>query len=186
MASRAPDDTRPVLVMAQDEGRFGRISKPQTCWAPHGVRPVVAQQIVRQSVYAFAAVAPAQGQLVSLILPTVNTDMMNVFLAHVATTFPEYFVVMQLDGARWHNSGTVVVPANIRLLVQPPYSPELNPVERIWKHLRKHALRNTYAKTLDEVIDLVTDGLHDLGNQPDVLRSLTKAPYFKIASLNAD
>lgn len=47
VATRTADDTRPVVVMAQDEGRFGRISRPQRCWAPKGVRPSVPQQLVR-------------------------------------------------------------------------------------------------------------------------------------------
>jgi transposase len=185
VASRSPDDTRPVLLVAQDEGRFGRISEPQACWAPAPCRPVVAQQIVRQSVYVFAAVAPELGQMVSLILPSANTDMMNVFLEHVSLSLQEYFLVMQLDGARWHDSHALVVPENIRLLLQPPYSPELNPVEKIWRHVRKHTLRNTYAKTLDAVIEMLTDGLHTLGKQADVLRSLTNAPHFRMISLNA-
>lgn len=66
--------------MAQDEGCFGRISKPTTCWAPPGMRPIVAQQIVREYTYVSSAVAPALGQITSLILPAVTTELMNVFL----------------------------------------------------------------------------------------------------------
>ena len=40
IAERDPADTRPVIIMVQDEGRFGRISDPRPCWAPKGVRPV--------------------------------------------------------------------------------------------------------------------------------------------------
>src|SRR6202035_1510635 len=48
-----------------------------------------------------------------------------------------------LDGASWHNSHGLVVPNNITLLALPPYSPELNPVERIWHYLRSHWLANS-------------------------------------------
>jgi transposase len=47
------------------------------------------------------------------------------------------------DGAGWHNSHGLVVPGNITLLALPPYSPELNPVERIWHYLRSHWLANS-------------------------------------------
>jgi len=51
------------------------------CWCPKGIRPTVPKQQVRQYVYAYAAVAPALGQMTCLILPYANTKMMNLFFA---------------------------------------------------------------------------------------------------------
>ncbi len=76
--------------MAQDEGRFGRISRPKRCWAPPGTRPLAPAQIVREAISVFAAVAPSLGKICSLILPDANTDMMNLFLTHVSETLSEY------------------------------------------------------------------------------------------------
>lgn len=73
--------------MAQDEGRFGRISRPNRCWAPAGTRPLAPAQIVREAVYVFAAVAPALGKVCSLILPAANTEMMNLFYCMSARPF---------------------------------------------------------------------------------------------------
>ena len=81
--------------MAQDEGRFGRISRPKRCWTPPGVRPTAPSQVVRESRYVFAAVAPSLGQLAALVLPTANTAMMNLFLSPVSQTEASYFIVMQ-------------------------------------------------------------------------------------------
>lgn len=61
--------------MAADEGRFGRIGEVRRAWCPPGVRPLVAKQIVREFVYAYAAVAPALGQMTSLVLPYANTEI---------------------------------------------------------------------------------------------------------------
>jgi len=91
------------------------------------VRPQVAKQTVRESVYAYAAVAPELGQMTALVLPDANTQMMNLFLEQVSQEFTDYFIVMQVDRASWHRCDALVVPENIRLLLQPPYSPELNP-----------------------------------------------------------
>jgi hypothetical protein len=55
--------------MAADEGRFGRLGEVRRAWCPAGTRPLVAKQIVRESVYAYAAVAPVLGQMTSLVLP---------------------------------------------------------------------------------------------------------------------
>jgi hypothetical protein len=82
--------------MAQDEGRFGRIDRPRRCWAPKPVRPTVPCQMVREFVYVFAAVCASLGCLTTLILPMANTQMMSLFLAHVAEEFAGYFIVMLL------------------------------------------------------------------------------------------
>ena len=83
--------------MAQDEGCFGRISRPQRCWAPPGIRPSAPAQVVREYLYVYAAVAPQKGLLTPLILPEASTAMMNLFLEHVSHTFSKYFIVMQVD-----------------------------------------------------------------------------------------
>ena len=101
IVTRESGDERPVLIMAQDEGCFGRISRAKRCWAPPGMRPHVPTQIVREYIYAYAAVAPTLGQMVSLILPEASTAMMNLFLEQVSQTFSKYFIIMQVDQAGW-------------------------------------------------------------------------------------
>jgi len=71
-------------------------------WCPPGARPLVAKQLVREYVYAYAAVAPELGQMTTLVLPYANTPMMNLFLQQVSVEFANYFIVMQVDGAAWH------------------------------------------------------------------------------------
>lgn len=186
LATRPLDDVRPVLLMAPDEGRFGRINPAQACWAPDGVRPTVQQQIVRESVYVFAAIAPAVGRMASLILPGVDTELMNVFLRHVADTFADSFIIMQLDGARWHNSTDLEIPENMRLIIQLPYSPELNPVEHLWAYLRQRWLRNSWFETLDAVTERLIDGIQAVIGCPEALTTMTYFPHLKMASLNAN
>src|SRR6266567_4590746 len=73
LSTRDPADQRPVLLMAQDEGRFGRISVPRGAWAPPGIRPRSPRQIVREYTHVYAAVAPEAGKMISLILPETST-----------------------------------------------------------------------------------------------------------------
>ena len=87
MADRSPDDQRPVVLMAQEEGRFGRINPPRRCWAPKPIRPEVRNQMVPQLLSVFAAVCPYLGRLTALILPYANTEMMTLFLQQVAVDF---------------------------------------------------------------------------------------------------
>jgi DDE superfamily endonuclease len=166
--------------MAQDEGCFGRISRAKRCWAPPGMRPHAPAQVVREYMYAYAAVAPAQGQMVSLVLPEASTSMMNLFLEQVSQTFSKYFVVMQVDGAGWHRANDLIIPENIRLIPQPAYSPELNPVEHIWDELREKYFHNRVFSSLDQLIDVLCRGLCDLADDAERLRSLTDFPHLKV------
>src|SRR4051794_22598631 len=66
---------------------------------------------------------------------------MGLFLAELARAVPAgTHAVLVLDRAGWHVSGDLVVPANLTLVHLPPYSPELNPVERVWLYLREQWL----------------------------------------------
>ena len=181
-ATRAPDDVRPLLLMAQDEGRFGRISTCRRAWVPPGVRPRALRQVVRESSYVFAAVAPAQGRLTSLILPAANTAMMNLFLGHVAHEFGDHFIIMQMDRAGWHRAKDLVIPENIRVLPQPAHSPELNPVEHIWDDLREKRFHNHVFPSLDAVEATLVDGLRELMADQERVRSMTYFPHFRSTS----
>ena len=170
-----------MLFLVQDEARFGRITQPTRCWAPAGLRPCVPAQIVRQAIYAFAAVDPQSGSLISLILPTANTDMMTIFLKQVSLECIDSFVIMQVDRASWHCSQQLQVPENIRLIFQPPYSPEVNPAEHLWKELREKHFANRIFPSLDDLQEHLCRSLTELSSQPDRLRSLTYFPHIRVA-----
>jgi putative transposase len=121
--------------------------------------PTGARQVVREYVYVYSAVAPEAGKMTSLLLPGANTAMMNRFLEHVSQEFRDYFIVMQVDRAGWHDGSELMIPENIRLIAQPAYSPELNPVEHVWDYLRENYFHNWTAPTLKQVIDVLIDGL---------------------------
>ena len=183
---RALDDDRPVVFMVQDEARFGRITQPTRCWAPLGMRPCAPTQIVRQAIYAFAAIAPKTGRMTSLILPTANSDTMGLFLEQVSKDFAGSFVVMQVDGASWHRSQKVRIPENIRLIFQPPYSPQVNPTEHIWEEIREKYFPNRAFPSLDAVQDRLCMALQELCHDPDCVRSMTYFPHIRVACENAN
>ncbi len=120
--------------------------------------------------------------MTSLILPGANTAMMNLFLQHVSKTFADYFLVIQTDQAGWHRAKDLVVPENIRLIFQPAYSPELNPVEHVWEEVREKHLPNLALASLDDVIDKVCAGLNQLEADSERLRSMTYFPHFRTVS----
>lgn len=76
-----------MILLAADEARFGRISDTRRCWAPHPIRPIAPRQVIQEYSYVYAAVSPVLGRMTTLILPYVNTEMMNRFIGQVAIDF---------------------------------------------------------------------------------------------------
>lgn len=171
--------------MFQDEGRFGLLGTPRRCWAPCGVRPVVAARLERKYLYAFSAVSPHDGVLDSLVLPWVSAQTMSLFLAEVAQRHAEEFVLMVMDQAGWHLAAELQVPPNMRLLFLPAYSPELNPAEHLWEALREECFANHFFTDLDAVEHALTAGLQALESDPERTRSMTGFDWITSISLNA-
>jgi transposase-like protein len=171
--------------MFEDEARFGRISDPRRCWAPLGVRPEVSTQFVREYEYAFAAVSPQDGTLDTLVLPTVNTEAMGIFLAEVSQRHVDEFIVMVLDGAGWHRAKRLPVPANMRLISLPPWSPQLNPVEHVWDEVREKWFANRVFDSLNAVEEQLMTALKTLEEDAPRVASLTGFDWIKTIPLNA-
>ncbi len=97
---------------------------------------------------------PATGDDFTLVLPSVNAKVMDLFLAHFADTLPkDAHAVMMLDGAGWHDARALTVPDNVTLALLPPYRPELNPVERVWLYLRERFLSLRVLDDTEAIID---------------------------------
>ena len=161
------------MLLFQDEARFGRIHEGQhRCWAPLPQRPHAARQVVRQYVYAGAAVGPLAGRLCSVILPWMDAKAMAMCLRDTARTFGTEHCVMFLDQAGWHTATTLRVPRSITLCKLPAHSPELNPVESLWKHIREHYFGQKVIHSLEEVEARLCKALRALDEQPEMIKSL--------------
>ena len=157
--------------MFQDEAGFGRINKPKYCWCEKGIRPSVPCHHIREYRYAYGAVEPLTGESCFLVMPYCNTVCMNLFLRELSKQFPQDTILICCDGAAWHKSGTLEVPDNIVLFHIPPYTPEMNPIEQIWKEIRKRGFRNEVFATLEKVVDRLCDTICSL--TPDTIFSIT-------------
>lgn len=168
---------RPLRVMFQDEARFGRMSDPRSCWAPSPIRPKVALALVREYVYAYAALSPMDGSLDWMIAERMNTEMMNQFLDMIEDRYPKEHIAMVLDGASSHRSKDLRFRDHVSLIRLPPYSPELNPVELLWDELREKEFANKVFASLPAVESQLAHGMDALqANQPAV-KSLSAWPW---------
>lgn len=115
--------------------------------------------------YAYSAVQPKDGSHFSFILPAVNTVCMNIFLTEMSMHLGKKLALIVMDRASWHQSKSLKIPKNIRIILLPPYSPELNPVERLWGYAKSKLIRNKVYGTLDELENSVCDFLASLKNE---------------------
>ena len=160
-----PHPSGKVRLMFEDEAGFGRINKPRYCWCFPGFRPIVPCQHIREYRYAYGAVEPQEGESFFLVLPYCNTSCMNIFLHGLSETFPNDFILLVADGAAWHKSKGLKVPANIEIFPLPPYTPEMNPIEQIWEIIRERGFKNELFTTLEKVIDNLCDTIVSLSRE---------------------
>ena len=151
--------------MFQDEAGFGRINKPKYCWCEKGIRPSVPCHHIREYYYAFGAVEPLTGEHYFWVLPQCNTVCMNFFLQELSKAYPNDIILLCCDGAAWHKSAALKIPENIELFHILPYTPEMNPIEQIWKEIRKRGFRNEVFASLEKVMDRLCDTICSLTNE---------------------
>ncbi len=90
---------------------------------------------------------------------------------------PRAHAVLFVDQARWHTTGKLAVPPNITLLLLPPRSPELNPVENIWQFIRDNWLSNRVFKSYDDIVDLCCEAWNKLIDQPWKIMSIGRRKW---------
>ena len=163
--------TKRIRVFGMDEARFGQQGTLTTQWAEKGSRPTAVRQTNYEWVYLYAAVDLETGDSSALLARHVNIDTMDVFLRILSEEVDDDdHVVLMLDQAGWHTSARVNVPENITLLFLPPYSPELNPIERLWAYMKSHYLSNRRFADYQALIDAGTDAYRAL--TPSLLQSI--------------
>jgi hypothetical protein len=147
-------------------------------WRKRGERPpgLLDQRYI--NAYIYAAVEPGTDNAFALILPDANSAGMQSFLVAFAKTIGDNeHVALVLDGAGWHSGKTLRVPENITLVPLPPYSPELNPVERVWLYLKERFLSMRLLNDYDAIVSAASKAWKRLCRNAGRLTSLTSYPW---------
>jgi hypothetical protein len=125
--------------MFQDEARFGLIRSLRPCWAQKPIRPELPNPIARHYTYVYGAVSPLDGKSDFLLLSSMRKEAFDYFLGELSNRYPNEHIALIVDGAASHRSESV---ENITLIGLPPYSPQLNPIENLWKVMRARFFPN--------------------------------------------
>ena len=177
-AAAAAHPRKRLELWFQDEARVGNKGRICHRWWIRGQRAPGRCDQRYEWAYIFSAVRPATGEDFTLVLPEVSARAMDLFLAKFAQTLAaDTHAVLVLDGAGWHATAALDLPDNITLVPLPPYSPELNPVERIWLYLRERYLSLRMLDDYDAILEACCRAWNDLTETKDVIRSLTSYPW---------
>jgi transposase len=167
-----------VRTYFQDEARFGQKGTLTRVWARRGSRPRAVRQTGFISLYVLAAVCAATGAICALIMPALNTEVINLFLKQFSRELPAgVHAVLIWDGAGFHTGSGLVVPRNVSLIQLPPYSPELNPVENLWHYLRAHHWSNRSYRDLDDLQEEAARSLCAIREETETIKTVCNAPY---------
>lgn len=149
-------------------------------WYKRGQRPPGLADKRFTFAYIFAAIEPGTDTAFSLIMPYADTDAMQEFLDRFSKTIAaDEHVAMIADQAGWHVSNTLKVPPNISLVKLPPYSPELNPVERVGLYLKERYLSHRLLDDYDAIVDAAEAAWKRLTAESGRLTSLCSYPWIK-------
>ena len=139
-----------------------------------GVKPICKFQQVYKSMYLFGAYSPITGDHFEFEFPECNGENFQIFLNQFSQEDEAEFKIILLDNGAFHKVKTLIIPHNIELVFIPPYSPELNPSEKIWWKM-KRAFTGKLHKTLDEVSGFITNQVNALTK--DIVKSICGFEY---------
>lgn len=157
-----------------ETGVYGE-ARPYRRWAPKGSKPTIVKngEHIRMSVVG--AVCPRTGQFFAIETSGCDTSIFQAFLDEAVThTIRERKRnVMIVDNASWHKSRSLQWHCFDPLYL-PPYSPDFNPIERIWLLMKQKWFNNFFCKTQEELIGRLDRSLLDLIQNPSVVKAVTQ------------
>jgi transposase len=166
-----------------DEMRSGTRTQHKRRWTPKGHRPVCKVKLGYEFTYLYAALAPATGKLIALLLPDMTKACFTLFADHVRketkALHGPHKIVLVADGAGAHQQ-SVCTQRGMAFQSLPAGCPQLNPVERFFEELRKE-LSNRVFESIKEVENFISKILKKYFDHPEALVQLCHYPYIRDA-----
>ena len=173
-----PWPTQPIRVWTQDESRFGLITIHRRRLTLRGIKPLAASQHELEWSYLYGCVEPLTGERFFLALPALDSQLFQLFLNQFAQADLPTLHLLVLDNGPAHIARQLSLPANVRLVFTPPYTPEVKrDGARVGRFGRPD--RRCHARDARRLVDLLCAELR--AYTPAQLASLTGYPFFKDA-----
>jgi transposase len=159
-----------IRVFCLDESRFGILPCTRRRITGFGIKPVCQIDYQYDWFYLYGAVESKTGEAFFLQLPRLTGDCFQIFINQLSETYSESLNLVLLDNGRFHRGKSLCIPENIIFIFLPPYSPELNPIERLWQDI-KDDLPLT-CESLAQVSEII------INYGKEQIKSLTAFSYF--------
>ena len=175
------DEFSKFNIYFQDESRFGLLTIQRRILTVKGVKPIVPYQHKFNNFYLFGSYSPITGTQFTLELPKCNTECFQTYLNEFSKQDIDEYKIIFLDNGAFHKGKELKIPPNIELVFIPPYSPELNPAEKIWRYLKDRVANKVHA-TLYDLSDTVVQLVKNLSDT--TIKTITAYQYY-LDSFNA-
>ncbi len=115
------------------------------------------------------------------MVPRANHESLNEHLKEISHHVPTgRHAVLVMDQAGWHHKKELSIPQNITIIHLPPYSPELNPQEQVWQHLKDTYLANRVFKGYNEIVEACCKAWNLFAKMPEFIQTLTTRKWADI------
>ncbi len=160
-----------INLYFQDESRFGLMTHVGRCLTARGIKPIVTYQHAFKNTYLYGAFSPIDGDAFVYEIEGTTSEIFYKYIEQLSLHKPNEFKIVVIDNAGFHSLKDFTIPENISLIRIPPYSPELNPSEKIWAFIK-----NSYKNKLFENMKSLKIWLANFivkEMQPEIVKSIT-------------
>jgi transposase len=172
---KSPDK---IEVWFSDECGVNGDPRTGKAWYRKGTKPKVPYDgcHLRQSIVG--AVEPTSGAFEALAVPYTDTTVFQIFLDSLAerTKTSNKQILLVIDNASWHHASSLNWH-HIKAKFLPAYSPDLNPIERIWLELKNKFFTNWFTRDPNKLMERVCEGLKFIMDDPVSVSSICTLPY---------
>lgn len=162
-----------VNIWFCDEAGFEGNPKPRKKWVRKGQKLKNPYFKLHLRTSVIGAVNPKTGEFFSHVVPHVNMEIFQNFLNELNKNIKDSKEknIIIIDNASWHNDS--LSWGNLQPLYLPPYSPDFNPIERLWKSAKDNYFNGWYAKNLTELDERVCYAMKSFLKEPEKVKSIT-------------
>ena len=144
------DKHESVNLYFQDESRFGLMTHMGRCLTAKGIKPIVKYQHAFKNTYLYGSFSPINGDAFVYEIEGTTSEIFHKYLVEFSKYQPRELKIIIIDNAGFHSLKQYKIPDNIKLIRIPPYSPELNPSEKIWHYIKQY-YKNKVFENLNNV-----------------------------------
>lgn len=152
------------------------------CLTAKGIKPIVTYQHAFKNTYLYGSFSPMNGDSFVYEIEGTTSEIFYKYLVEFSKYKPQELKVIVIDNAGFHSLMQYDIPDNIKLIRIPPYSPELNPSEKIWHYMKQHFKNNVFGN-----LTMVKTWLHNFVKNKlnnEIIMSITHNKFYNEMFVN--